>query len=251
MKHAVLLVLSMTVVAPLSNAATVAIDWLEFDNIDGRWWGHDDNAIMRASTTLNVISGEVVPGFPRGNVLGNDYWSDLPYSDSQQHNQTVSTLRLQVAPQSESVSYNIVVTSLQPRSTMVLGIGQLFGSGNTSRELLLSVSAGDEIQYLKSAQWDSGIERFGETLTWNDSLSSLRYDSDETGNSEFAFFQVTAAPMAPELRIFIHDPTGLPFGSGDVIEIAVGYVVPEPSVPSLIFLCGLSVLMCRWRSSIN
>ncbi len=221
-----------------SFGGVLLVDWLEFSERGSEWIARDDSARAQLNATFSIDSGELTPGFPRSNTLGTD-WINAPPVEPTHGNPSLPTFRFQVAGLGSEVDYGVVLTLPDvPPSGIVLAIGQMYGTGFGEREMAIEIVGSDQLLLLDYSMWDNGLERFVEPLRWDNDSQRLLYDSQQAGNSVFAFFHIPGS--SSEIEIGLSDANNLD-GAGDIVEIAIGIAVPEPS-SSLLLLLGLLCL---------
>lgn len=226
--------------------ATSMIDWLTFNPGGDR--NHfsllDDQGIAPAQAEIVIASGILAPTSPSSGVLQAPFWTTPPnFADSVLHTATVTSVKVQVAPQAGSVQYQLVITGAD-LSGMLFGVGQLFGSDSAGTRLLnisalTGASMAVPVALLSMYAWDDGIRFYTEPLAWDAGQQALSFDAGINGESEFAFFSVSSGGT-PVTQLKFEIPNGYNGGAGDALEFAFGRPVPEPHSIALLMLGSLA-----------
>lgn len=235
-----------------ASAASMAVDWLQYQNGGGPGGFSlaNDSGIVSAGGKLVVGSGASMPGFPAGRTLNSQFWETAPQAgDSVLGNGTVSAFDVRVAPQAGAASYSIELSVPTGRG-LVLMVGDLFSgaAGSTAGITLTAVSdtGSSTISLIEILGWDNGVKASNKGLLWN-GTDTLTTTGGADGDSKYAFFEIGAL-SGPNARIVLNIPEGYNQGAGESITLGLGLLpIPEPGISALACVGFCLLLRKRMR----
>lgn len=238
---------------PLCSHAASVVDWLAFSAGADR--NHfslvNDSGGTVAQAEVQIASGLFAPLSPSTGLLQAPFWVTPPdFTDSVLGNASVTTVKLQVAPQAGSVQYRLTLTGAD-LSGMSFAVGQLFASaaaGTRSVEISATTATASAVpvNLLSTNGWDDGIRSYTQPVDWNAGLQILSPSVSANGESVLSFFTIPIG-ASPVTQLSLNIPNGYNSGTGDAVEFAFGVApAPEPST-SLLIIAGLGVMLGHSR----
>ena len=231
-----------------SHAAPI-IDWLTFRPGADRTHFDllNDAGLSSLQGQIHLTSGFLAPLSPGPGTLQSAFWNTSPPAmDSVLSDGTVSTTKVQVAPQAGAVNFQLAIQG-PDLSGMVFAVGQLFAAdsgGTREMGLIARTLAGVEIalEFLAAESWDNGVRAYAQPVNWDG--IKLTLDPTARGESQFAFFRIQSG-MVPITSLLFDIPNGYAVGAGDALEFAFGIPVPEPGVATLALLGSAGMTFAR------
>jgi len=246
--------LAVCLIAVTTARSATVVDWLTFTPGANRSHfslvNDSGGAIAQAEVTLT--SGIFAPLSPSAGLLQAHFWVTPPdFLDSTTAAVSLTTTKVQVAPQGGSVQYQVSLNGAD-FSGMVFSVGQLFGSGGAgTRQVRLSAFTGGgasvPISLLGTRAYDDGLRPFDQPIVWDAAQQTLSPAASASGETAFSFFGIGSAG-APVTRLVIGVPNGHTSPAGDAIELAFA-VPPIPEPAGILFGLAIAGVCCNSRKT--